>query len=198
WARHFAQQKRHFIASQRTANVLLVFEAAFPAAATLAIFFAAGTPSAGALTLGLGGVLAAYVALIPALAPVGGLGAAMGEALVAAPHMTRIRPLLTQPLEVAADRAAPGELSGSLELDRVTFRYIPGSSPALHGVSLRVSKGEYVAIVGPSGAGKSTIFRLLLGFENPEAGRVLLDAKALDTLDVTPLRPPLRPVLQDC
>jgi ABC-type bacteriocin/lantibiotic exporter with double-glycine peptidase domain len=122
---------------------------------------------------------------------------AIGESLVAVPHMTRIRPLLTQALEVSEDRGAPGELSGTIELDQVTFRYIPGSSPVLNGVSFRVSQGEYVAIVGPSGAGKSTIVRLLLGFEKPDAGRIVLDGKALDTLDVSAVRRQMGAVLQD-
>jgi NHLM bacteriocin system ABC transporter ATP-binding protein len=197
WARHFAQQKRHFIASQRAANMLGAFEAAFPAASTLVIFAAAGSPSARQSALGLGEYLAVYVAVGQALAAMTAWANAIGEALVAAPHMTRIRPLLTDPLEVSEDRAGPGELSGAMEFEGVAFRYIPGSAPVLSDIGFRVATGEYVAIVGPSGAGKSTIFRLLLGFEAPDAGRILLDGKALHTLDVTAVRRQMGVVLQD-
>jgi ABC-type bacteriocin/lantibiotic exporter with double-glycine peptidase domain len=84
-----------------------------------------------------------------------------------------------------------------MEFEGVAFRYIPGSAPVLSDIGFRVATGEYVAIVGPSGAGKSTIFRLLLGFEAPDAGRILLDGKALHTLDVTAVRRQMGVVLQD-
>jgi ABC-type bacteriocin/lantibiotic exporter with double-glycine peptidase domain len=62
---------------------------------------------------------------------------------------------------------------------------------------LRVAPGEYVAIVGPSGSGKSTIFRLLLGFERPDAGAVFFDGKAIDTLDLGAVRRQMGVVLQN-
>jgi len=64
-------------------------------------------------------------------------------------------------------------------------------------VTMRVEKGEYVALVGPSGSGKSTIFRLLLGFEKPESGSILFDGKAIDTLDVAAVRRQIGVVLQN-
>ena len=62
---------------------------------------------------------------------------------------------------------------------------------------MRVGAGEFVALVGPSGSGKSTIFRLLLGFEQPEAGAVFFDGKALDTLDIAAVRRQIGVVLQN-
>lgn len=46
-------------------------------------------------------------------------------------------------------------------------------------VSLSLALGELVALIGPNGAGKSTLLRLLTGFLRPDAGRCLLDGKAL-------------------
>ncbi len=46
---------------------------------------------------------------------------------------------------------------------------------AVHGVSLSVNKGEFVAIVGPSGSGKSTLFYLLGGLTRATEGRVVID-----------------------
>jgi putative ABC transport system ATP-binding protein len=51
--------------------------------------------------------------------------------------------------------------------------------PALRGVSLRVERGEIVAIVGPSGCGKTTLLHCLAGLEDFEAGEVLLEGRSL-------------------
>jgi len=53
---------------------------------------------------------------------------------------------------------------------------------ALRGVSLRVDRGDYVAIAGPSGSGKSTLLQLLGGIDTPSAGSVEILGTRLDTL----------------
>jgi len=47
--------------------------------------------------------------------------------------------------------------------------------PALRGVSLTVSRGEFVSVVGPSGSGKSTLFYLLGGLARADSGKVIID-----------------------
>src|SRR5258708_21021058 len=54
--------------------------------------------------------------------------------------------------------------------------------PALKGVSLRIERGEIVAIVGPSGCGKTTLLHCLAGLEDFEAGEVLLEGQSLGRL----------------
>ena len=46
---------------------------------------------------------------------------------------------------------------------------------ALHGVSLDVQSGEYMAIMGPSGSGKSTLLRCVAGLDTLTSGQVLID-----------------------
>lgn len=54
--------------------------------------------------------------------------------------------------------------------------------PAVRGVSLKVARGEFVAIVGPSGSGKSTLFYLLGGLTSATEGRVEIDGIDFATL----------------
>jgi putative ABC transport system ATP-binding protein len=54
---------------------------------------------------------------------------------------------------------------------------------AVHGVSLSVEPGEFVAIVGPSGSGKSTLFYLLGGLTQATEGRVVIDGVDFATLN---------------
>jgi ATP-binding cassette subfamily C protein len=196
WSKQFVVQKQRFVASQRAANALGVFEATFPLIATLLIFGAAAYFNSG-LMLDLGGFLAFFAAFGQSMASIGAWASGVSEVLIAIPHITRLRPLISGPVELPDERRSPGELSGTVELSRVTFRYAAGGPPVLENVSVRITPGEYVAIVGPSGSGKSTLFRLLLGFEKPESGTVFLDGKAIDTLDISAVRRQLGVVLQN-
>ncbi|MCZ4610197.1 ABC transporter ATP-binding protein, partial [Streptomyces sp. Lzd4kr] len=64
----------------------------------------------------------------------------------------------------------------ALALHDVRFGYDPGR-PVLSGVSFAVPHRRQVALVGPSGAGKSTVFALVAGFYEPDAGAVQFDGR---------------------
>ena len=91
----------------------------------------------------------------------------------------------------------PGELQGHIKVSGVSFRYEADGLLILKNVSLEIRPGEYVAIVGPSGSGKSTLFRMLLGFETPEAGQVYYDNKDIATVNVKEVRRQLGVVMQN-
>jgi ABC-type microcin C transport system duplicated ATPase subunit YejF len=70
----------------------------------------------------------------------------------------------------------------------------------LHGVDIRVGKGETVGIVGESGSGKTTLGRALLGLVTPTAGTVLFDGTYIDGLDQRarqPFRRRMQMIFQD-
>jgi NHLM bacteriocin system ABC transporter ATP-binding protein len=196
WSRQFAVQKGYFVISQRVANGMAVFETTYPTIATL-IIFAAAAYTDSRLLLDLGAFLGFNTAFGQTMGSIGTWASSISEALVAIPHLSRLKPLLSSTVEIADDLRPPGELSGEIELSSITFRYTEGGAPVLDDVNLKIAPGEYVALVGPSGSGKSSLLRLMLGFENPEAGAVFYDGKALNTLDTSAVRRQLGVVLQD-
>jgi NitT/TauT family transport system ATP-binding protein len=68
-----------------------------------------------------------------------------------------------------------------LHLENVVKVYDGSDGPktVLDGVDMRVSRGEFVALVGPSGCGKSTLLRLILGQEEPTNGALFLDGEPI-------------------
>jgi branched-chain amino acid transport system ATP-binding protein len=69
-----------------------------------------------------------------------------------------------------------------LEIDELSAGY--GAVPVLEGVSLRVARGEFAAIVGPNGAGKTTLFKTISGIVHAASGRIRFEGR--DLLGVPP------------
>jgi len=68
-----------------------------------------------------------------------------------------------------------------LRTENLTKSYSLGKLqvPALRGISIDISKGEFVAVMGPSGCGKSTLLHLLGGLLSPTSGSILIDGEDL-------------------
>ena len=87
----------------------------------------------------------------------------------------RILGLLAVPITVpAGTREVPPVGAGRIELRGVQAGYADGPD-VLHGIDMVIPAGETHAIVGSTGAGKSTLLRLVLRFDDPRSGEVLLD-----------------------
>lgn len=83
-------------------------------------------------------------------------------------------------------RPAPS-LAGAVEFADVGFTYENGSV-ALKDFTARIEAGEQVVVTGHSGAGKSTLVSLLLGFNRPTRGKVLLDGTRLKLFTLKTVR----------
>jgi len=82
-----------------------------------------------------------------------------------------------------------------IEFRDVSFAYEPGE-PVLHGVNLKVQRGEVLAVVGPSGGGKTTLANLLPRFHDVESGAVLFDGYDIRDLSLYSLRSQIALVTQ--
>lgn len=86
-------------------------------------------------------------------------------------------------------------IKDGVEFSGVSFSY--GDKDVLMDVSLRVDRGEVLAIVGPSGAGKSTFLDLLLRFYEPQKGRILVDGRDIRDFTLRSLRKKIGIVTQE-
>ena len=99
--------------------------------------------------------------------------------------------------EIIGEGAISHKVDGKIEFAHVDFAYDGSQSMALRDISFEIRPGEYVAIVGGSGSGKSTLIRLLLGFETPREGKILVDDVDIGQIDPQTLRSQMGVVLQD-
>ncbi len=113
------------------------------------------------------------------------------------PLYERITPIIHAEPEVNVTMKEPGQLTGKLELDAISFHYGDSGPQVLSNVSLHANPGEMIAIVGGSGAGKSTILRIMLGFDIPQKGMIYYDDHDLHELDLRLVRHQLGVVLQN-
>jgi ATP-binding cassette subfamily C protein len=195
WARDFGEQRDRQFRNRVLGVRLAVFNSAYPVLCSILLFTLAARSLGTEDAMGTGEFLGFTAAFGLCLGAVLSTSTAVIQALSAVPLYEQVKPILHTSPEVRPGKDDPGELSGAIELQHVSFRYGDGP-PVLRDVSVRIAPGEFVAFVGPSGSGKSTIFRLLLGFESPEVGSVSYDEQDLAGVDVEAVRRQMGVVLQ--
>jgi ABC-type multidrug transport system fused ATPase/permease subunit len=151
---------------------------------------------AGEMTLGDLIMYIFFIGLVAApLVSIASIGTQITEAFAG---LDRIREILDMPTELEEDQArAPVEvLRGDVAFDDVWFEYNEGQ-PVLRGVSFEAPAGTTTALVGSSGSGKSTLISIVMAFNRPTKGRVLVDGKDLADLRLMDYRGQLASVLQE-
>ncbi len=151
---------------------------------------------AGEMTLGELIMYIFFIGLVAApLVSIASIGTQITEAFAG---LDRIREILDMPTEVEEDahRAPVGVLKGDVAFEDVWFEYNPGQ-PVLRGVSFEAPAGTTTALVGSSGSGKSTLISIVMAFNRPTRGRVLVDGRNLADLRLMEYREQLASVLQE-
>ena len=193
WASYFARQKT---ADAMTLRYQAMSSAVMAGAQPLLLLVVLGGVAAFGIHATAGHLVVVGLAISQVVLVLGQMSQVATTAFSARPILERLRPVLSAPPERGAGARDPGPLHGGVRLEDVSFTYDGAVEPAVAGVSMRAEPGEMIAVVGPSGAGKSSIVRLLLGFEQPDSGRVMYDDHDLADVDPRLVRRQLGVVMQ--
>ncbi len=196
WAELFGSQRSFSTKARTLENGLNTATAFFSGITSMAILYALIRWSATDGSYDTGRFMAFWTAFAALQGSFLQVVSSTTTALNVLPLAENLKPLLETEPETGERKSDPGEISGRIDLDRITFRYRSDGPPVIRDLSFSVEPGEFVAVVGPSGAGKSTLIRLLLGFDRPESGGVFFDSKDLGDLDLKKLREQIGVVLQ--
>ena len=191
WGKAYSDSARLLYDPPTFLKVNSVLTLAITLVGTIAIYYAAAKSGVSvseyyAFTVAYGMVSGAFTTLA---------GITLQAAQIG-PILEMASPILAAEPEVAEDKQVVERLMGGIELNNVTFAYSEDMPNVLDGLSLKISPGQYVAIVGKTGCGKSTLMRVMLGFEKPQRGGVFYDGKDIQRMDLKSLRRKIGSVMQ--
>ncbi|HVT44546.1 MAG TPA: ABC transporter ATP-binding protein [Thermoanaerobaculia bacterium] len=151
---------------------------------------------AGEMTLGDFIMYIFFTGLVAApIMSIASIGTQITEAFAG---LDRIREVMRERDENAGDGGLVPirDVRGDVELENVWFSYKEGA-PVLRDVSFSAEAGSTTALVGPSGSGKSTLISLVMAFNRPTSGRILVDGRDLSSIRLADYRAHLGIVLQE-
>lgn len=91
----------------------------------------------------------------------------------------------------------PAQMHGAIHVQSMTFSYPGHTQELLKKISFSIQPGEKIAIIGPSGCGKTTLLKIMMGFEQPTSGAILLDDIPLPLFGIQNFRQLSASVMQD-
>ncbi len=202
WAKKFGSQLELMLSTEAIEDAVTLFNMILPTVSSILLYglgvtLIAQAQAQGQTGFSTGTFLACNAAFGTFVGGVTGLSGAFVSVMQVSIIWERVKPILEEKPEVDDRKTDPGRLAGAVKLERVSFRYLKDAPLTLNKVSLEAKPGEFIALVGPSGSGKSTLVRLLLGFEQPEEGKIYYDSQELSELDILAVRRQLGVMLQD-
>jgi ATP-binding cassette, subfamily B, bacterial len=135
------------------------------------------------------GMLIGSVILLASLAP------AIAKGLSSVRSLSEV--LESPDLEINQGKIEVKDVVGQIEFDHVEFTYPTNHKPSLTDITFSATPGRMIALVGPSGSGKSSLVNLVIGFLRPTAGKITLDGKDMQALDLRTMRKYLSVVPQE-
>jgi ATP-binding cassette, subfamily B, bacterial HlyB/CyaB len=115
-----------------------------------------------------------------------GLWQEFQQASIAVKRLGDIMDAPAEPYALTPSRALEGR--GGIQVDELTFRYSGEQPPLFRNLSLTLKPGRLTVLTGASGSGKSTLAKLLLGFYQPEDGRIMIDGRDIRHFSANELR----------
>ena len=195
WAKRFREQKRNEIRISVLSEHIAAFSAAIPALGGAAVFALALRRGPGQLEAA--DFVAVYTASMVFYMAVTTLGQSLRTVASLIPTCEQALPILEAETDSRPSGGASVRLDGEITLHKVSFRYGEDEPKVLDDVSLRIGPGEFIGIVGESGCGKTTLFRIVIGLEEPQTGAVYYDGKDLSKLDLECVRQQMGIVTQN-
>lgn len=166
------------------------------AVGTIVIVVGGGAVADGTMTLG---DLIMYIFftgwMINPLVQMANIGTQITDAFAGLDRIREIRSMATE-LDGDRDRRPLRRTNGHIVFRDLWFSYSE-DLPVLKGVSLDAPPGSTTALVGSSGSGKSTLASLVLSFNAPDSGRILVDGRDLAGIRLADYRRHVGVVLQD-
>lgn len=129
------------------------------------------------------------------LVEIASIGTQITEAFAGLDRIREIKEVATEN-EGDESRLAMPEIRGEVVFENVTFEY-KENTPVLKNISLKSAAGTTTALVGSSGSGKSTLVGLVMNFNRPQHGRILIDGQDLSQVKMHDYRQHLGIVMQD-
>ncbi len=150
----------------------------------------------GSMTLGDMFMYVFFIGLLAApLVQISSIGTQVSEAFAGLDRIREIRDMATED-EADPSKDSISDVDGRIEFQDVSFEYVPGT-PVLKHVSFVAPAGSTTALVGASGGGKSTLIGLVMAFNQPKSGRVLVDGRDVSNLRLRDYRSQVGVVMQD-
>tara|TARA_X000001036_G_scaffold434717_1_gene474581 strand:+ start:683 stop:2443 length:1761 start_codon:yes stop_codon:yes gene_type:complete len=144
------------------------------------------------------GTIAEFIIYVNMLTwPVASLGWISSIIQQAEASQKRINEFLNQKSEIVSPNNTKFDISGEIEFKNVEFTYKDTGIKALKNINFKLNKGDKLGIIGKTGSGKSTLLNLIVRLYNINEGKIIVDTKNINSINIKSLRSQIGYVPQD-